>query len=318
MIIDTPLRITWNALAPQGGEESLRLVGERVIAAQVLQVSVRLCPEMLSRHADLLGRIAAQARLEVVLDADSPGTARCESLETLAAQAPGRVAVVWDCTSGLGGERWADLPTLPAGVEGVVAACPDAGNLREVVDLARAAARRGVRCVSFTHPDLAGCCLTDCDLTARCRRRTPTEYHLRRLLADDPGLLSLAAELKHAGCKLLVHDLFLSRVLLGAWPTGYGGCQAGATMAHVDAAGNVYPCSALPVALGNLSVNGLDEIWAAKERAALRSMIETPGPLCASCGDYPACRGGCRGLSYVINGSWEHPDPACPVTATPA
>lgn len=306
LFIDTPLRVTWRTTASRGEDATFVLVGERLIAAQVLEVSVRLRQETLVRHTGLLGRIATQARLEVVLDADDPGEqwASCrDSLELLAAKAPGRVGVAWDCTSGV--ERRQDLtslPSVPPGVETGIAACPGAANSRAVLDLARTAAGHGVKLVKLTHPDL----------TVGDPADPIFAHDVRRLLADDPGLLGLPSELKRAGCQLAVHDLFLSRAFLGAWPAAYQGCQAGATMAHVDGRGNVYPCSALPVVLGNLSRLGLDEIWAQRERATLRSLIETPGPLCASCGDYPVCRGGCRGLAYVVNKSWEGPDPACP------
>jgi GeoRSP system SPASM domain protein len=106
------------------------------------------------------------------------------------------------------------------------------------------------------------------------------------------------------GLTLEIHDLFLWELLL---PSGssqgrgeYGGCQAGNSLAHIDAEGILYPCSSWPLALGSLLAATIEELWATPDRLTLRETVVSTPPGCQGCCDYDRCFGGCRGLSRTV------------------
>ena len=71
------------------------------------------------------------------------------------------------------------------------------------------------------------------------------------------------------------------------------GCLAGSGVCFISRTGDVQPCGYLPIVVGNVRANTLDEIWNSSEVfAALRD----PARLTGKCG---ACsfRFICRGLS---------------------
>lgn len=121
------------------------------------------------------------------------------------------------------------------------------------------------------------------------------------------------------GKRLVVHDYFLWKELRAVFPTEAGermefsGCQAGSALAYVDWEGNVYPCDSLPIRLGSLLELPFGEVWKNPIRQeVLRSIRSTPA-LCGDCSERVGCLGGCRGLAFVAEGSFDCPDPACPV-----
>ncbi|HEY3346594.1 MAG TPA: SPASM domain-containing protein, partial [Nitrospirota bacterium] len=113
--------------------------------------------------------------------------------------------------------------------------------------------------------------------------------------------------------KLFVHDLFLHQSLalpgLGA-RIEYAGCQAGDAVAFIGKTGLVYPCASMPVALGDIRETTLREVWASPAREKVVSDIRTIPADCASCAEASLCKGGCRGLAWVMTGR-DSADPAC-------
>ena len=111
------------------------------------------------------------------------------------------------------------------------------------------------------------------------------------------------------GKRLIVHDFFLCRSLRDAFPDEvenrieFSGCQAGTRLVHIDWDGNVYPCDALPIRLGNLLETPFERIWRSPERERVVEAIHTAPTDCASCAAYSGCFGGCRGLAYLASGS---------------
>jgi radical SAM protein with 4Fe4S-binding SPASM domain len=125
-----------------------------------------------------------------------------------------------------------------------------------------------------------------------------------------------------AGKKLVVHDYFLWKALRGRFPEAVGdrlefaGCQAGATLVHVDWDGNVYPCDSLPIRLGNLLETPFERIWRSPAREKVFAAIRATPGACERCGAYEGCLGGCRGLVYAAHDSFDARDPACPGTVS--
>ena len=114
---------------------------------------------------------------------------------------------------------------------------------------------------------------------------------------------------------LEIHDLFLWEIMTPGQQQNrgeYGGCQAGNSLCHVDCRGQVHPCAAWPLALGNLPDQSLEEIWSGRERLALRQQIARVPAGCHGCRDHAICFGGCRGLAVHLNSSEGERDLMCP------
>jgi radical SAM protein with 4Fe4S-binding SPASM domain len=111
------------------------------------------------------------------------------------------------------------------------------------------------------------------------------------------------------GKQLIVHDFFLCRSLRNAFPdevenrVGFSGCQAGTQLVHIDWDGNVYPCDALPIRLGNLLETPFERIWRSPAREHVVEAIHAAPNDCTSCDAYSGCFGGCRGLAPLASGS---------------
>jgi GeoRSP system SPASM domain protein len=120
-----------------------------------------------------------------------------------------------------------------------------------------------------------------------------------------------------SGRRIVVHDFFLWKALRGAFPettgarTEFSGCQAGSALAYVDWDGNVYPCDALPIRLGNLEESPFERIWGSSARENLLTSIRSIPPSCGGCDEFDGCLSGCRGLSYMNSGAFDRPDPGC-------
>jgi len=112
--------------------------------------------------------------------------------------------------------------------------------------------------------------------------------------------------------RLEIHDLFLWELLTPqADRSNYSGCQAGNSVAHLDAAGVLYPCSSWPEALGSLLETPLAEFWSGALRRAVRSIIEQAPPGCDDCAILSSCLGGCRGLARAWNAARGQRDLMC-------
>jgi GeoRSP system SPASM domain protein len=117
-----------------------------------------------------------------------------------------------------------------------------------------------------------------------------------------------------AGLFLEIHDLFVWELFHGddgAQRAEYGGCQAGNSLGHVDAAGNLLPCASWPGALGSLLDHSLEELWASPARHSLRAELAEVPPGCRACTGYELCFGGCRGLARIFDPHGNGRDPLC-------
>ncbi|MGE5508322.1 MAG: SPASM domain-containing protein [Chitinophagales bacterium] len=301
MQFDSPLRVTWTA----GPASPFARVAAALAEAGVMEVALSAPLGVVRGQAAEVAGLARTSRVELVVDAgelaDGRGWPALEDVLTSGIPA----ALTFDFTSVPKGPaagllaRLSHLKQAGPPVPLAIAARPDAANLERVLRLASLAAQAGVAEVKLLHPELAG----------RPAGRTYSPL--------SPAALARAQALFPAGwpfpsCRLLVHDLFLGRVLLGDGPSSaYGGCQAGGAMAHVDEEGRVYPCSAFPVVVGDLNEHDLQSIWDAEALENVRRRLAEPPGVCAGCTSSGVCRGGCRGLSWALSGSWDGRDPAC-------
>lgn len=94
------------------------------------------------------------------------------------------------------------------------------------------------------------------------------------------------------------------------WIDASVGCHAGIFYFSLRPNGDVYPCTFLPVKVGNIRKQSLADIWYNSE--VLRELRKR-GLLKGECGacEYRATCGGCRGRAYACTGDYLETDPVC-------
>lgn len=89
-----------------------------------------------------------------------------------------------------------------------------------------------------------------------------------------------------------------------------GGCSAGLNSLAIDEKGDIKACTRLPVILGNIRINDLQNIWLNNDVLAnLRNRDKLEGK-CKTCSFKWIC-GGCRAAATIKNGSYLAEDPDC-------
>jgi len=94
-----------------------------------------------------------------------------------------------------------------------------------------------------------------------------------------------------------------------------GGCAAGISGLTILPDGTITPCRRMPIAIGNIRVDSLREIWATSSvLEALRNRALYKGK-CGACDRWSTCRG-CRAIAYAYskstgNGDFLAEDPQC-------
>ncbi len=133
-----------------------------------------------------------------------------------------------------------------------------------------------------------------------------SEAFAGRFLPDCGDLKQFSALLTQSGCpqknalQLEVHDLFLWELLqplCGGERIEYGGCQAANSLGHINAQGQLLPCSSWPQPLGSMLSDNLLDLWQTRARLDVRQQIDSVPVGCDDCRDYSICFGGCRGLA---------------------
>lgn len=87
-------------------------------------------------------------------------------------------------------------------------------------------------------------------------------------------------------------------------------CIVGKFYMAIKSNGDVIPCALLDVPIGNIFTNTIDEIWNNHEMQKLND-ISLLNEDCQKCDFLHACAGGCRGMAYVMKGSYLCKDPLC-------
>lgn len=88
------------------------------------------------------------------------------------------------------------------------------------------------------------------------------------------------------------------------------GSTCGKISLNIRPNGDLTPCGFLPLVLGNILRDDLDELWhGSPVLAALRN--KRPTGKCARCASYGECLGGCSARAYALSGTFEAPDPHC-------
>ncbi len=92
------------------------------------------------------------------------------------------------------------------------------------------------------------------------------------------------------------------------------GCDAGNWLVGVNPDGNVSPCSFIEDV--EIDYKDINKKWSEKETfKAFRAWDKNPGGKCSECDYLSICKGGCHAVSKFLTGSFESPDPECPMIA---
>jgi radical SAM protein with 4Fe4S-binding SPASM domain len=107
------------------------------------------------------------------------------------------------------------------------------------------------------------------------------------------------------------HDTKSKDLLLKEfWVHNAVGCHAGTLYFSLRPNGDVYPCTFLPITVGNIREQSLADIWYnSKILNQLRDRNLLKGE-CGSC-EYKETCGGCRGRAYACTGDFLETDPVC-------
>ncbi len=299
-LLDTPVRISWRfaPAAPLSRTDLLRIAG-RLMEGGVFFVYLDGRPLL---HPDLPELVDTLANTGIRISLVSGG-----SLEELDVLRPGLPLAQLDIEVTAPAELQRDSlrrkleDVRPRGYEPGLLLRPLATRLPLLPELLTTARELGVTRVRL--PNLA----LDGEEARRDAAELPGPKELERLRQSLPPGCA-------AGLSLEIHDLFIWELFHGddaAQRAEYGGCQAGNSLGHVDAAGRLHPCASWPGAFGSLLEHSLSELWASSARFSVRAEVERLPPGCRDCTAHALCFGGCRGLARTFDPHGDGRDPLC-------
>jgi len=88
------------------------------------------------------------------------------------------------------------------------------------------------------------------------------------------------------------------------------GCHAGIMYFSLRPNGDIFPCTFLPIKVGNIRQHNLRDIWYNSEALNSLRQRQTLKGKCGGC-EYRETCGGCRGRAYAYTGDWLETDPVC-------
>jgi len=163
-------------------------------------------------------------------------------------------------------------------------------------------------------PDIVAVCIDSGipELQLPMERLTAGEAPLCLTVPEQEDLSARISKIQFAG-KLTVtaNDPFLWRAVYPETPFPDGICQAANTMLAIAPNGDVSPCPAMPLLLGNLQQSTYREIIGSILKKEVRERILAFPPACKECRMLHDCRGGCRGRGLNVAGDFGAVDPGC-------
>lgn len=318
-LLDTPVRLTWDFPAVVSGNRvtgqagvRLSAVAERVADGGVFIVTLQGRPLLHPALGDVLGVLAGGCQVLITCHGGSEELVRFAQLPRAGYQ------LLLDVSGFVDVDRGVDTDRLRAvvhelreqGCEPVFSLTPLRKNLCYIPDLLRFCSEYQVP--KFRLPNA----------------HIGDSFHAYSA-ADLPRWQDLDnfrecwLEFMKEPCRLPameIHDLFLWEIMTpdehesggqAQNRSEYGGCQAGNSLGHIDLQGVVHPCAAWPQPLGQLPGQSLADIWAGRERLAVREHIAGTPDGCRDCSDLDSCFGGCRGLAFHLNRAGGERDLMC-------
>jgi radical SAM protein with 4Fe4S-binding SPASM domain len=139
--------------------------------------------------------------------------------------------------------------------------------------------------------------------------------YLQRMQEDDEMVFTMSGGLPlypdivsemHESNGTKPRDLLLKQF----WIHAPVGCHAGVLYFSLRPNGDVYPCTFLPVKVGNIREQSLTAIW---RNSKILNQLRERRLLKGKCGEcaYRETCGGCRGRAYACTGDYLETDPVC-------
>ena len=287
--LSSPIRLYWDFLPNQPADDFVSKTCADVVALRFLSI-----------HLQNSGQTLSPGTIQAIDQLTGPGRALLLSTTPSAA-----------CT--LDGAAASRLRQLFVQVT-------TAADIAQVAEIHRELSPLVVG-ISLVIPEIALTALPELLRLAIAAGIPDVHFPMQRLTSGVPcwspplaELTVLTAQLQKrplpASLRLSIHDPFLWRAIHAQQPFPDGGCQAANTMLYLAPNGEVYSCPLVPVSLGNLYDQSLQEIANSCDKRALRNIIREVPPGCIECPDFSGCRCGCRGRAFVMHG-WSAPDPVC-------
>ncbi|RMF48010.1 MAG: SPASM domain-containing protein [Deltaproteobacteria bacterium] len=293
--LDAPLRLTWTLRTGSLDAQAIELLARRIARAGVFFVTLR-GDFAVSRELDSVAGILRHAGVQTSLVLEPHALDGFDAPEGLAVLLDLTGLLLRDSGRRTFGEVEARLAGATVAGLSMVPLRPLLVRVPELLDFA------GRMALPLHLPNVP--LVDDPD-------------HLGRLLPGARDLLGLADALARSDRsawpqQVVAHDLFLWDLLFpGRDRDQYIGCQAGNSIAHIDADAVLHPCISWPQPLGCLLEDDLVSLWQTSGRQALLQGLETPPSGCGDCAVLNRCHGGCRGLVQA-RGSEDSPDLMCP------
>jgi radical SAM protein with 4Fe4S-binding SPASM domain len=153
------------------------------------------------------------------------------------------------------------------------------------------------------------------DLAMTSQQRISLVQRLERMQENDEMVFSMSggqplypeiASQIHKTRGTKAKDLLLKEF----WVQAPVGCHAGIMYFSLRPNGDVYPCTFLPITIGNIREQSLIDIW--RNSPILRELRnrELLKGECGACNYKNTC-GGCRGRAYACHGDYLATDPIC-------
>ncbi len=171
-------------------------------------------------------------------------------------------------------------------------------NAEEIEDIVDLGAKLGVRAVNFFFIVCTGRAM---------RTSVSTRVYPKVLERISRIALSEKRVIVRARCAPHIYRFFPEKGL----PVGGGtrGCPAGRYYLRIDELGRVYPCPYMPLPVGDLKKENLEEVWERSE--VLRTLrTENYSGRCGICRFRVLC-GGCRARALTEVGDLMGEDPLC-------
>ena len=99
-------------------------------------------------------------------------------------------------------------------------------------------------------------------------------------------------------------------LLKNFWVHNPVGCHAGIAYFSLRPNGDVFPCTFLPISVGNIREKSIKDMWL---NSPLLKQLRQRSQLKGKCGncEYQKTCGGCRGRAYACSGDYLETDPLC-------
>lgn len=191
-------------------------------------------------------------------------------------------------------------------------------NMDEVRDMMRFGEELGVNRIIFFNfiPAGRGKEISELDLTPEEREEVLKQIYRKSLgskvqkVSTAPQLARVSWQTSSGEDVLPTHFTMPNSKSLRAVAEFLGGCGAGRIYLALQPEGTVTPCVFLPIPVGNLRTDKLQEIWE-KNKVVNdlkdKNLLKRP---CGSCEFRYIC-GGCRARAYAYFGDYLAPDPGC-------